>query len=78
MKILKKAGQPQPTKLQKRIATIGTAELVTYVETTLYGIGKNIAGLGPKTIENYLEAEENAEALLAIVQELKKRHDNAV
>jgi hypothetical protein len=46
------------------------------VETTLYGIGKNIAGLGPKTIENYLEAEENAEALLAIVQELKKRVNN--
>ena len=78
MKILKKAGQPQPTKLQKRIASIGTSELVTYVETTLYGIGKNIAGTGPKTDSSYLEAEENAEALLEIVRELKKRFNNGL
>lgn len=52
---------------------IGTAELIGWVETTLYGIGKSLAGLGAKGPENYLEAEENAEALLAIVRELKKR-----
>ena len=78
MKILKKAGQPQPTKLQKRISGIGTTELVTYVETTLYGIGKNIAGTGPKTEVSYMEAEENAEALLEIIRELKKRFTNGL
>jgi len=76
MKILKKAGQPQPTKLQQRVSKIGTTELITYVETTLYGIGKSLAGLGTKTAETYLEAEENAEALLVIIQELKKRANN--
>lgn len=75
MKILKKAGQRQLTKLEQRVSKIGTADLVMYVETTLYGIGKNIAGSGAKSIENYMEAEENAEALLAIVRELKNRHN---
>jgi hypothetical protein len=78
MKIFKKDGQPQPTKLEQRIASIGTAELVTYVETSLFGIGKNIAGSGPKTESSYLEAEENAVALLAIVKELKKRAANVL
>ncbi len=74
MKILKRDGRPQPTKLEKRIASIGTSELITYVETSLYGIGKAIAGRGEKSIESYLEAEQNAEALLAIIRELKNRH----
>lgn len=50
-----------------------TFDLIMWVETTLYGIGKAVAGGGPKTIEDYMEAEENAEALLAVIQELKKR-----
>lgn len=74
MKILKKGGHPQPTKLEKRIAGIGTSDLITYVETTLYGIGKALAGRGEKSAVTYVEAEENAEALLAIIRELKKRH----
>ena len=44
-----------------------------WVETTLYGIGKSVAGLGAKTADDYAIAEENAEALLAIIQELKRR-----
>lgn len=77
MKIFSKDGPRQQSKLEKRVSGIGTTELITYVETTLYGIGKAIAGRGEKTEQSYLEAEENAEALLAVIRELKRRaqHD---
>jgi hypothetical protein len=73
MKILKRDGKPQPTKLQKRISGLQTFDLVSWVETTLYGIGKSVAGMGTKTIDDYIVAEENAEALLEIIRELKRR-----
>ena len=73
MKILKRDGKPQPTKLQKRISGLQTHDLVMWVETTLYGIGKAVAGMGAKTVESYAVAEENAEALLEIIRELKRR-----
>jgi hypothetical protein len=44
-----------------------------WVETTLYALGKAVAGSGAKTATSYAEAEENAEALLEIIRELKKR-----
>jgi hypothetical protein len=44
-----------------------------WVETTLYGIGKAVAGMGAKSLEDYVVAEENAEALLEIIRELKRR-----
>lgn len=70
----KKGGSQPQTRLEKRISTIPTYELTLWTETLLYGIGKSIAGLGPKTIESYAEATENAEALLAVCKELEKRH----
>jgi hypothetical protein len=73
MKIFKKDGQPQPTKLQKRISGLQTFDLVMWAETTLYGIGKAVAGTGAKSVETYMEAEENAEALLEVIRELKRR-----
>ncbi|CAB4123718.1 hypothetical protein UFOVP45_13 [uncultured Caudovirales phage] len=75
MKIFQKTkdgSQPQ-TRIEKRVSTIGTTDLVIWAENSLSSIGKNIAGLGPKTYESYAEAELGAEALLAIVRELKKR-----
>jgi hypothetical protein len=78
MKIFKKAGQPQRTKLQTRISGIGTSELVIWAENSLSEIGRNVAGLGEKTFERYAEAEIAAEALLAICQELKKRSSDVL
>jgi hypothetical protein len=49
-----------------------------WVENSLFVIGKNIAGAGAKTADQYDEAELGAEALLAIVQELKKRANNVL
>ncbi|CAB4128815.1 hypothetical protein UFOVP223_76 [uncultured Caudovirales phage] len=44
-----------------------------WTENLIAAVGKAVAGLGPKTPERMYEAEENAVALLAVVQELKKR-----
>lgn len=46
-----------------------------WMENALYTIGKNVAGLGQKSPEQYEEALIGAEALVAIVKELKKRHN---
>lgn len=76
MKILKKAGQPQPTKLQKRIAGISTPELVTWAENSLFAIGKNVVHHRRDGVEMLYEAKMGAEALLAITEELIKRAEN--
>lgn len=73
MKIFSKGGNPQPTKIQKRISNLPTHELVMWSENALFVIGKNLAGVGSKGPENYEEALEGAEILVAICQELKKR-----
>jgi hypothetical protein len=77
MKIFKKDGNPQPTKLEKRVAKIGTTDLVLWAETSLYSIGKNITHWA-KESEPFLleEAHLGAEALLAITTELKRRESN--
>jgi hypothetical protein len=74
MKIFKKDGPHQPTKLEKRVASISTPDLVIWAENALYTIGKETTGW-LKTKESFLldEAELGAEALLAVIKELKKR-----
>lgn len=74
MKIFKKDGSHQPTKLEARVSRIGTSELVGWAENALYVIGKNITHHQRDHNLDYLdEAELGAEALLAITRELKKR-----
>jgi hypothetical protein len=60
--------------LEKRVASISTPELVTWVETHLYIIGKETTAW-LKTKEAFLleDAESAAEVLVAIMKELKKR-----
>jgi hypothetical protein len=50
--------------------------LVIWTENALFAIGKNVAGVGAKTPEQYAEAVMGAEALYAITLELKKRATN--
>lgn len=69
----KKDGLQLPTKLMQRVEKIPTHELVTWCENALYVIGKNVAGTGTKTPEQYEEAVLGAEALYAITLELRKR-----
>jgi hypothetical protein len=77
MKILKRAGQPQPTKLQKRISGIGTPELVIWAENSLSTIGRNIVHHQRDGIAALKEAQLGAEVLLAITEELIKRSNDA-
>ena len=76
MKILKKVGRPQPTKLQKRIAGVATPELVWWAENAMAQIGRNVVHHQRDGIEALLDAEQSAEALLAIIQELKNRAEH--
>lgn len=74
----KKAGNQHQTKIQKRVATISTPDLVMWVENSLFTIGKGVTSWQKtQQIEQLYEAEMGAEALLAITQELKKRADYA-
>jgi hypothetical protein len=73
MKILKKAGHQQPTKIQKRVASLATYDLITWVEANLPSIGKAIVHHQRDGIEVLKDAETNVEVLSAIVVELQKR-----
>jgi len=78
MKILKKDGLRPPTKIQKRVKTIPTSDLILWAENALYVIGKEITHhQRDRSIEALYEAEMGAEALLAITQELISRAKNA-
>ena len=77
MKIFKKDGQPQLTKLEKRVASTGTSDLVMWAENALFVIGKGITHhQRDRNIDSLEEAILGAEALLAITKELKKRTTN--
>jgi hypothetical protein len=77
MKIFSKAGHPQQSKLQKRVASIGTSELIVWVENALYVIGKEVTHhQRDRNIDSLYEAKLGAEALLAITEELIKRAEN--
>lgn len=74
MKIFKKDGPPQPTKLEKRVASIPTHELVGWAENALFEIGKGLTNSLRNPNQDVLaEMEMGAEALLAITKELRKR-----
>ena len=79
MKIFKKDGLRQPTKMEKRIGTLSNHDLIAWTENALYIIGKEITHYqrdrNPIALE---EMELGAEALLGIVKELKKRAVNDI
>jgi hypothetical protein len=70
----KKDGSQPQSKLEKRVASIPTPELVTWAENALFVIGKELTGWSRSRDEIQLdEAMLGAEALYAITKELKKR-----
>ncbi len=77
MKIFKKDGPQQPSKLQQRVSKIGTSELIMWAENSLFVIGKNLTHWSKERSPELLEeAHMGAEALLAITTELKNREQN--
>lgn len=74
MTLWKKKDGPLPqSKLEKRIASIPSMELTIWAENTAASVARAIAGRAEKSPELYEDAEQNAEALLLICKELKKR-----
>lgn len=75
----KKDGFQPQTKIQKRVASISTPDLVAWAENALFVIGKEVtAYLRTRNEDALYEADLGAEALYAITQELKKRHNGGV
>jgi len=62
------------TKVQKRVSSLPTQELLTWADQVLYSIGKNLAGWqrsqNPQTLE---EARLGAEVIQAITETLTER-----
>jgi hypothetical protein len=79
MKIFQKKtdGRQPQTKMEKRVANIATPDLVMWAENALYVIGKEVTHWMRDKNDNSLdEAALGAEALTAIINELKKRSMN--
>jgi len=76
MKIFQKktGGHQHQTKMEKRVATIATPDLVMWAENALYVIGKEVTHWTRDKSDDALEeASLGAEALTAIIKELQKR-----
>jgi hypothetical protein len=79
MKIFQKktGGHQHQTKIEKRVATIATPDLVMWAENALFVIGKEVTHWQRDKSDYALEeAALGAEALTAIIKELKKRSMN--
>ena len=65
------------TKLEQRVSKMATQDLIQWVDQALYSIGKNLTQWS-KTQENAFlqESHLGAEALLAVVNELGRRHND--
>jgi hypothetical protein len=73
----KKNPERERTKVEKRVDSLPTSELLPWTENALYTIGRNLSSWqktqDPYTLE---EARVGAEALYVILEALKKRHAN--
>ena len=69
-----KSKQPQQSRLEKRVAAIPTNDLVSWSEQALFGIGRHLTSWQKsRSTLDLDEAEVAAEALYAVIRELKKR-----
>lgn len=71
----KTAAAREKSKIEKRVETLPTAELVGWSETTLYSVSRNLSAWQSGKDKFYLnEAKLGAEALLAVLNTLSERH----
>jgi hypothetical protein len=73
----KKNPERERTKIEKRVDSLPTAELLPWTENALYTIGRNLS-TWQRSKDDYAleEARVGAEALYVILETLKKRHAN--
>jgi hypothetical protein len=73
----KKSPERERTKIEKRVDSLPTAELLPWTENALYTIGRNLSSWQRSKDDHALEeARVGAEALYVILETLKKRHTN--
>ena len=66
----------QKTRVERRVESLPTSELLQWVEQALYPIGRNLSSWQKTNEEVYLEeARLNAEVVYTIVQTIAKRQD---
>lgn len=71
----KRNPERERTKVEKRVESLPTSELLPWVENALYAIGKNLS-VWQKTQDAYAleEARMGAEVLHVILETVKKRN----
>lgn len=68
--------EKEKTQLEKRVAALPSDDLTKWADQALYGIGRNMSDWAKTTEPIYLEeAKIGAEALVAVMSELKNRHE---
>ncbi len=73
----KKTPERERTKIEKRVDSLPTSELLPWTENALYTIGRNLSSWQKTQNEATLEeARLGAEALHVILEALKKRYSN--
>lgn len=69
--------EKEKTKLELRVSKMATQDLTQWVDQALYSIGKNLTQW-TKTQDNAFlqESHMGADALLAVINELNRRHND--
>jgi hypothetical protein len=66
----------QKTRVEKRVDSLPTSELLQWAEQALYPIGRNLSSWQKSNEEVYLEeARMNAEVVYTIVETIAKRQN---
>lgn len=70
----KTKAEREKSKIEKRVETLPTSELIGWSENTLYSISRNLSAWQTSKDPFYLkEAKLGSEALLAVVNTLSER-----
>lgn len=73
----KEKAERKPTKIEKRVSMLATAELLPWSEQALYSLGRNLSNWQKTQDKFYLEeAKVAAEVVYTITEELSKRSVN--
>ena len=63
-----------PSRLQKRISRLPEADLIAWGDQAIYSTGRYLTAYQRERLPEYLdEAQTGAEALLAVVEEIRRR-----
>lgn len=70
----RKRGSEPESKVAKRVARLSEADLVAWGDQALFSTGRYLTAYQRERLPEYLdEARQGAEALLAVVDEIRRR-----